>query len=426
MGRVSIVVIKHTCPACNTPVHATCGEVDEAAPIQWSTTCYPCYEKYGRTFSKPDDFTAYYSNLVASYLPPAGALQSNPAASLPPEGALSLAERKRKRKEQVQTWTLEKCDILDSLTPVKLNKNAGETRLKSIGGVSINDLSCDDLKYFCAANKIVNYKSKTKLAIANMVVTHIVNHNCYDNMAGTKSDIDKTPDDKSAKSKVKKGVNATIPQVVSMTGTYFRAINVYFRQSTRPMVMTLGSQPTANELDQGCSKFLHEPVYEYLCQDYNADDEELDKLQYKHRIFNNEKPSQFDELTTIDLANVLEYIKFQYKKMKNSLSGDHVHFENKVGEKVWLLYMHMAYKDNGEIAALVIPSLSSAFGETMDRDDGDDDDVQNKLVGTKKRSPGRSTSKSHKIDTALEDISQVCNCALANRLARLVLTLSFH
>jgi len=427
MGQVSIVVIKHTCPACNTPVHATCGEVDEAAPIQWSTTCYPCYGKYGRTFSKPDDFTAHYSNVVASsFLPPEGALQSNLAASLSPEGALSLAERKRKRKDQVRTWTLEKCDILESsLTPVRLNKNAGETRLRSIGGVGINDLSCDDLKYFCAANKISNYKSKTKLAIANMVVTHIVNHNCYDNMAG-KSDIDKTPGDKSTKNKVKKGVNATIPQVVSMTGTYFRAINVYFGQSTRPLVISLGSQPTANELDQGCSKFLHEPVYEILCKEYNAEDEVLDKLQYNHRIFDNEKPSQFDHLTTLDLANVLEYIKAQYKKMKNSLSGDHVHFENKVGEKVWLLYMHMAYNDNGEIAALVIPSLNSAFGETMDRDDGEDDDGQNKLV-RKKKSPARSTSKSHKIDTTLEDICQVCNCVLANRLARLVLTLSsFH
>ena len=131
---------------------------------------------------------------------------------------------------------------------------------KSIGGVGINDLSCDDLKYFCAANNIVNYKCKTKLAVANMVVTHIMNHNCYDNMAG-KSDINTTPGDKSTQNKVKKGSNATIPQVVSMTGTYSRAINVYFRQSTRPLVMTLGSQPTANELDQGCSKFFHEPVY---------------------------------------------------------------------------------------------------------------------------------------------------------------------
>jgi hypothetical protein len=159
MGQVSIDVIKHMYPACNTPVHTTSGEVNEAAPIQWITTCYPCYEKHGRTFSKPgDDYTVHLqSNPVASLLP-AGGFQSNPAASLPPEGSLSLADRKRKGKDQVKTWMLEKCDILEySLTPVKLNKNADKTRLKSIVGVGINDLSCDDLKYFCAANKIVNY-----------------------------------------------------------------------------------------------------------------------------------------------------------------------------------------------------------------------------------------------------------------------------
>jgi hypothetical protein len=345
---------------------------------------------------------AYLRSNPAASLPPAGAFQSNPAASLPPEGALSLADRKRKRTDQAQTWTLKKCDIL-------------EYSLSSLLGALAfsNDLSCDNLKYFCAANKISNYKSKTKVGIANMVVNHIVNHNCYDNMV-SKSDSNTTLGDKSTKNKVKKGSNATIPQVVSMTGTYFRAINVYFRRSTRLLVMTLGSQPTANEsLDQGCSKFLHEPVYEILCKEYNTKDEELDKLQYNHHIFDDKKPPQFDELTMLNLAKVLEYIKSQYKKMKNSLSGDHVHFENKVGEKVWLLYMHMAYNDNGEIAALVIPSLSSAFGETINRDDGDDDDGQNKHVRMKK-SPGHSTSKIHKIDMALEDISQVCNCALTN------------
>ena len=86
----------------------------------------------------------------------------------------------------------------------------------------------------------------------------------------------------------------------------------------------------------------------------------------------------------------------------------------------------MAYNNNGEIAALVIPSLNSAFGGTMNRDDGEDDDGQNKLLVRRKKSPGRSTCKSHKIDTTLEDIFQVCNCVLANRLARLVHILSFH
>ena len=118
--------MKHTCCACNTPVHATCGEVNNAVPIEWSTTYYPCFIKRGRTFLNADDFNAsLQSNPVAS-LPPAGALQSNPAASSPPEGALPLADKKRKRKDHIQKWrTLEWCDILKpSLTPVKLKNKS--------------------------------------------------------------------------------------------------------------------------------------------------------------------------------------------------------------------------------------------------------------------------------------------------------------
>jgi hypothetical protein len=52
----------------------------------------------------------------------------------------------------------------------------------------------------------------------------------------------------------------------------------------------LGSQPTANELDEGCAKVLHD----HLCEQYNAEDEELDKLRYNHRILDNEHQSTFD------------------------------------------------------------------------------------------------------------------------------------
>ena len=52
----------------------------------------------------------------------------------------------------------------------------------------------------------------------------------------------------------------------------------------------LGSQPTVNELDQGCSKFFRD----HLCEQYNAEDEELDKLRYNHRILDNEHQSTFD------------------------------------------------------------------------------------------------------------------------------------
>jgi hypothetical protein len=71
--------------------------------------------------------------------------------------------------------------------------------------------------------------------------------------------------------------------------------------------------------------------------------------------------------------------------------------------------VHMVQNDNGDIAALMILSLNSVFRETMDGDD-DDHDGRNKHVRTK--TPARR-NKNHKLETALEGISQVCNCALA-------------
>jgi hypothetical protein len=71
--------------------------------------------------------------------------------------------------------------------------------------------------------------------------------------------------------------------------------------------------------------------------------------------------------------------------------------------------MHIVKNDNGDIAAVMIPSLNSVFRETMDGDD-DDDDGRNKHVRTE--TPARR-NKNHKLETALEGISQVRNCALA-------------
>jgi hypothetical protein len=68
--------------------------------------------------------------------------------------------------------------------------------------------------------------------------------------------------------------------------------------------------------------------------------------------------------------------------------------------------MHIVKNDNGDIAAPMIPSLNSVFRETMD----DDDDGRNKHVRTE--TPARR-NKNHNFETALEGISQVCNCALA-------------
>jgi hypothetical protein len=48
---------KHKCPACHMVVHAICGLVDEDACLlyRYKTTCWPCFDKTGRTLKGEGD-----------------------------------------------------------------------------------------------------------------------------------------------------------------------------------------------------------------------------------------------------------------------------------------------------------------------------------------------------------------------------------
>jgi hypothetical protein len=46
---------KHKCPACHRAVHAICGLVDEDACLLYKTTCWPCFDKTGRTLKGEGD-----------------------------------------------------------------------------------------------------------------------------------------------------------------------------------------------------------------------------------------------------------------------------------------------------------------------------------------------------------------------------------
>jgi hypothetical protein len=46
----------HLCPVWNLNEHAMCGEICEEASIQFHTTCFKCFAKYGVAFKDPDAF----------------------------------------------------------------------------------------------------------------------------------------------------------------------------------------------------------------------------------------------------------------------------------------------------------------------------------------------------------------------------------
>ena len=43
----------HMCPGCGLSIHALCGHLNKDASIQYKTTCFFCYEKYGMALRDP-------------------------------------------------------------------------------------------------------------------------------------------------------------------------------------------------------------------------------------------------------------------------------------------------------------------------------------------------------------------------------------
>jgi hypothetical protein len=46
------------CPGCGYSIHALCGHLHEEAVIQFKTTCFHCYEKFGHALMNQDAATA--------------------------------------------------------------------------------------------------------------------------------------------------------------------------------------------------------------------------------------------------------------------------------------------------------------------------------------------------------------------------------
>ena len=137
------------------------------------------------------------------------------------------------------------------------------TRLKSIGGVLMSKLKAEELKMFCAKQKIGGYKSKSKVLIAELIVAKVTAKQIYGSI-GTLGMGDGAT---STTKRAPKHRNGDLPKVVSKTGTYYRVITMWFHQDNRHLVLQTGRAPNKNELDQG--GFLHKRLWEDLARFYN-------------------------------------------------------------------------------------------------------------------------------------------------------------
>ena len=166
------------------------------------------------------------------------------------------------------------------------------------------------------------------------------------------------------------------PKAVTKTGSYFCAISLWFSPQNRHLVLLTGKKMNRSELDVG--GYRHKTIWDNLAEQYNTntgvpeggDAEEnayLDVIQSPHPLYNSESPKDFDQLAGEDVAQFIRWITHQYYVVYKSVSGDHARFEDRVGEKGYLLYFHNMIAATGaeNLESLMKAQLSQdAFAES--------------------------------------------------------------
>jgi hypothetical protein len=207
---------------------------------------------------------------------------------------------------------------------------------------------------------------------------------------------------------------------VTKTGSYFRAISLWFSPQNRHLVLLTGKKMNRTELDVG--GYRHKAIWDNLADQFNkntgvpdgGDAEEnayLDVIQSPHHLYDSENPEDFDQLDGQDVAQFIRWIMHQYYVVHKSVSGDHARFEDKVGEKGYLLYFHNMIATSGaeNLESLMKAQLSQAVfaessitGSTRDNAAAAPIEEGTGTPSTKKRkSKGPPSSTKEKTDEAI-------------------------
>ena len=112
---------------------------------------------------------------------------------------------------------------------------------------------------------------------------------------------------------------STVPSAVTLDGTYYRAINVWFDERNRVDIVNMGSSPSIRELDAR-KKFRNKSTYDKLLRTFL--DNSTENIAVSYIGFNNEYlndcgitdryANEFDILTSEDLCKVLDYVVYWY------------------------------------------------------------------------------------------------------------------
>jgi hypothetical protein len=223
------------------------------------------------------------------------------------DSAMAKADKMKKRRDFIRKLTLSQCIVeCDGATSV----------LVSIAGIPHSKLLLNNLMLFCATNKISGYhRQKTKDEVALLIAARVTSDNIYASIGR----LGMAQSDGSSKTV---GVPATAkkqsyrsklvrPKAVTKTGSYFRAISLWFSPQNRHLVLLTGTKMNRSELDVG--GYRHKTMWDNLAEQYNTantgvpeggDAEEnayLDVIQSPHPLYNSESPEDFDQLAGEDV-----------------------------------------------------------------------------------------------------------------------------
>jgi hypothetical protein len=367
--KAAAATTRHLCPVCQGCVHAICGKICEDASILYHTTCcYTCFARYKKTFKNPESFWRFIAAAEKDDLQNddeeghlGGAASSTsideevdvvaPVSNMD-LSAIMRADKVKKRREFIKKLTLAQCEIENSAAA-----NGGHyVKLVSVGGILLTKLLLlSNLRLFCAAHKISGYLQKKKEKASQLIAARVALDNIYASIGrlGMAHPIGRSNEQESTAAAGGKPQNyrskTVRPKAVTKTGSYFRIINLWFSAQNRHLVLlSTGKKMNRAELDVG--GYRHKPIWDNLAAQYNkntgiadcihGDNAYLDVIQTPHVLYDLENPEDIDNLEGRDEAQFVRYITHQYYVSYRSVSGVHARFEDRVGEKSYLLHFH--------------------------------------------------------------------------------------
>ena len=231
---------------CRLTVHAICGEICEEASIQFHTTCFKCFAQHGMTFKDPETFQAY--QLFRKTSPDQQQVNQEDGAA--PDASLDTAilvpleidtykigikdsatlkiDKAKKHREFIKALTLSQCTI---------EQEGDSSLLVSIGGVPLSKLLLNDLMLFRATHKISGYRQKKMDELALLIAAKIASDNIFASIGrrGMTTERDVSPAaaatsgvDGKQRSTAAYRSKQVRPKAVTKTGSYFRAISLWF------------------------------------------------------------------------------------------------------------------------------------------------------------------------------------------------------